>query len=86
MLKICKPMAEMHKDSIYYDRICCNWVCKCGYRFGQHWIEGPEKTKFRCHTLRNSLFRFKHNNNCTLECQMAYKLYEISMPQSLSKR
>lgn len=51
---------------------CLNWVCQCSHSFGAH-------SELRCGCCAwQDGFKFLHNNNCTIECQMIYKVKECS--------
>ena len=57
------------KNSLNLD-MCFKWVCECGDNFGQHiYLDCPDG---------KTTFTFKHNDNCTLECQFKYKVKTCS--------
>lgn len=59
--------------------ICLNWTCLCGHCFGYH------ASRYKCvsgyyHPNKQCLCKeekFLHNDNCTLECQINYKILEF---------
>ena len=53
---------------------CCNWVCACQHRNGIHKkLPNSKCAYFRCKCRK---FKFMSNDNCLIECQFQYKIYE----------
>ena len=48
---------------------CLNWVCECKESNGNHGNYTNRCTK-------KEMFKFLHNNNCTIECQFYFKLLQ----------
>lgn len=52
----------------YDDKVCGNWVCKCGHLSHIHFgFDGS------CMCGCKS-FKYKNNDQCSLECLIRYKL------------
>lgn len=61
------------------NEICMNWTCKnCNNVRGAHLYIPPHnclvRKKDSSFVFSKKVFKFLHNNNCTVECQMKYKV------------
>lgn len=62
---------ENYRSGSYDYEICLSWVCVCGHSYGNH------ANKNKCGECECVDEQFSHNNDCSLECQILYKLKEI---------
>lgn len=58
---------------------CCRWKCLCGHLNHKHFLKPKTYCKYIdavSTTCRCKEFRFKSNDDCTIECQFLFKVDE----------
>lgn len=82
MLNWCKDTKGRIKDGIAIN--CYNWVCRCGHIADKHLLYDKKEIiiynineEVICGQCKCRGFMFASNDNCTIECQMKYKLNEL---------
>lgn len=65
------PATNIKIESTDYSEGCLNWTCQCKHsKHSHHWLDD------RCYNCNCQNFKYLNNDNCTVECQILWKLYE----------
>ena len=81
MLNWCIPVATRYEKK--FKVYCFNWICKCGHTANSHVFFKDFNTSTKHYSLTKcgkcvcNGFKFANNDNCSIECQMRYKLEQI---------